>query len=198
MDRFRDVLIVDHQDAAAARRRAPVWRLSCCAPAQRASPGRRAHRFSFHISSVAACQLLYRLREPNACLVPTPPLLSQRLSFRALSAAMVAQQAVCISGSRAAPAAATTRQQRRRVRSMQARRQTTRCAASIQFAKYQGLGNDFILVGGRNPLEGNPVGHSLCQFLLRPCDLGVSMHAAAVAAARLPTVCIAGVTHCAG
>ncbi len=60
--------------------------------------------------------------------------------------AMVVQQTACISGSRAAPAAAATRQQRRRVGSMQARRQTTRCAASIQFAKYQGLGNDFILV----------------------------------------------------
>ncbi|KAL4421735.1 hypothetical protein ABPG77_002351 [Micractinium sp. CCAP 211/92] len=36
---------------------------------------------------------------------------------------------------------------------MQARRQTTRCAASIQFAKYQGLGNDFILVDNRHQEE---------------------------------------------
>lgn len=36
---------------------------------------------------------------------------------------------------------------------MQARRQTTRCAASIQFAKYQGLGNDFILVDNRHQAE---------------------------------------------
>ncbi|KAL4452573.1 hypothetical protein ABPG75_008235 [Micractinium tetrahymenae] len=67
---------------------------------------------------------------------------------------MVAQQAVCTSGSRAVPAAVASRQQqRRRVGGMQARRQTARCAASIQFAKYQGLGNDFILVDNRHQAE---------------------------------------------
>lgn len=48
---------------------------------------------------------------------------------------------------------------------MQARRQTTRCAASIQFAKYQGLGNDFILVGLSHQAQNLCQLASLCHFL---------------------------------